>query len=83
MKLSAQSDSTGRAAVRLIVEAICTTCGPITDADMDGTIAIMLAETHTALTGHIVVLNGTTDLPERTEAVVLQDPTILLQVGEA
>ena len=48
---------------RLVIEAECTTCGRIGDA-ADGLSTVQLAMEHTVATGHIVILNGTTDLPD-------------------
>ena len=53
--------------VRLIVEAICPVCGPLTDAPAEGIVSLVLAHEHTAATAHVVILNGTTDLPEITD----------------
>ena len=53
--------------VRLILEAICPVCGPLWNEPndlMDGLFAVFVAEAHTAETGHVVALNGTTDAPE-------------------
>ena len=50
--------------VRIIIEAECSSCGPIarnTTADLD---IIHNAARHTADTGHIVILNGTVDRPD-------------------
>jgi hypothetical protein len=47
---------------RLIIEAICTTCGHL-DEQSGGLALVLAAREHTEVTGHIVVLNGTTDLP--------------------
>ena len=49
---------------RLVVEAECPTCGPLADDHSDGLSVVQFALSHTAETGHIVVLNGTTDIPE-------------------
>ncbi len=87
MKLSHPSEQARQPAVRLIVEAICTTCGTLADAGLGGFASVKLARRHTALTGHVVVLSGTTDLPESTEEDVLLDELtkagVLTQWGEA
>lgn len=49
---------------RLIVEAECTTCGRVGDEDSDGILIVRFALAHSAATGHVVILNGTTDLPD-------------------
>ncbi len=49
---------------RLVIEAECTTCGRVCDEATDGMSTVQLALTHTAATGHVVILNGTTDLPD-------------------
>lgn len=51
-------------AVRLIIEAECSRCGPILNGGLE---AIEKATTHTLSTGHIVILNGTVDAPEHEE----------------
>lgn len=43
--------------------ADCPTCGPVNEHSVDDS-AVQLALAHSAATGHVVVLNGTTDLPE-------------------
>jgi hypothetical protein len=51
---------------RLIIEAACTTCGPL--HEQSGGLALVLAaREHTEVTGHIVVLNGTTDIVDSSE----------------
>jgi hypothetical protein len=52
-----------RQPARLVIEAECTTCGPICDETEDGISIVRLALAHSAATGHVVILNGTTDLP--------------------
>ena|SRR5579871_1607774 len=48
---------------RLVLHADCTTCGHL-NRDEDASSAVVdIALDHTNTTGHIVVLNGTTDLP--------------------
>jgi hypothetical protein len=47
---------------RLVIEAECTTCGRVGD-EADGISTVQLALEHTVATGHVVILNGTTDLP--------------------
>jgi hypothetical protein len=49
---------------RLVLDAECTTCGPVCDSDANPILVPQLALDHTSHTGHIVVLNGTTDFPE-------------------
>src|SRR5437879_3982939 len=51
---------------RLVLQPDCTTCGCLTDER--GYSVLKVALDHTAQTGHVVVLNGTTDLPEDEEA---------------
>lgn len=69
--------------VRLIIEAICPQCGPLTPVPMEGVSAILLAQKHTAETAHIVVLNGTVDLPEPAEEFYLDCLLFPGQWGEA
>jgi len=54
----------GQRSARLVIEAECTTCGRVSDETSDGLSAVRLALAHTAATGHVVILNGTTDAPE-------------------
>jgi hypothetical protein len=49
---------------RLVIEAECTTCGRVGDDATDGISLVCLALAHSAATEHVVVLNGTTDIPE-------------------
>ena len=67
MKLLHNNAYASTPVVRLIVEAICPVCGPLTDAPAEGTFSLILAHEHTAATAHVVILNGTTDLPEITD----------------
>lgn len=47
---------------RLVMDASCTTCGQI---DTDDPFNVQnLAVEHAARTGHIIVLNGTADVPD-------------------
>lgn len=59
-----------RQKVRLVIEAECSSCGSVCDREIDGFKAVQAALVHTSVTGHIVILNGTADLPE------CDDPTI-------
>jgi hypothetical protein len=52
---------------RLVIEAECTTCGRVGDEAAEGMSIVQLALAHTSATGHVVILNGTTDLPEADE----------------
>jgi hypothetical protein len=50
--------------VRIVIEAECSSCGPIernATADLD---MIHNASRHTAEAGHVVILNGTVDHPD-------------------
>ena len=69
--------------VRLIVEAICPQCGPLTAVPMQGVSAILLAQKHAAETAHVVILNGTMDLPEAAEEFCLDCLLFPAQWGEA
>jgi len=53
-------------APRLVLQPDCTTCGCLTDER--GYSVLQVALDHTAQTGHVVVLNGTIDLPEDQQA---------------
>src|SRR5216683_3044644 len=52
---------------RLVVETECSTCGPLADDHWDGLSVVQFALSHTAETGHVVILNGATDIPEVAE----------------
>lgn len=53
-----------RQSARLVIEAACTTCGRIGWDAKDGISIVRSALAHSAATAHVVILNGTTDLPE-------------------
>ena len=53
----------GRPTARLVIEAECTTCGPISDDTENGISIVRLALEHSTATEHVVILNGTTDVP--------------------
>src|SRR5215471_3778270 len=49
---------------RLVLHADCTTCGRL-NGDEDNPLTVVdIALDHTDGTGHVVVLNGTTDIPD-------------------
>jgi hypothetical protein len=52
-----------RQPARLMIEAECTNCGPICDEPKDRISMVRLALAHSTATRHVVILNGTTDLP--------------------
>jgi hypothetical protein len=54
------------ACTRLIIEAACTTCGPL-DEQSGGLALVLAAREHTEVTGHVVVLNGTTDIADSSD----------------
>jgi hypothetical protein len=58
--------------VRLVIEAECSRCGPISVGENTGLGRIDAALTHTAQTGHVVILNGTVDHPDLEEREILQ-----------
>jgi len=49
---------------RLIIEAQCAVCGPLHDQQVEGLLPVRRALRHSSTVGHVVILNGTTDLPE-------------------
>lgn len=51
-------------APRLVMHADCTTCGRLNRDDDNPLSVVDVALDHTDVTGHVVVLNGTTDLPD-------------------
>jgi hypothetical protein len=55
-------------APRLVLHADCTTCGRLNREEDNPLSVVDVALDHTDGTGHIVVLNGTTDLPDEEEA---------------
>src|SRR5258708_23158154 len=61
---------------RLVVEAECQTCGPLADDHTNGSSVVQFALSHTAETGHVVILNGTTDIPEVAEDLSMAGPAI-------
>lgn len=82
MKLSHECQNDERPIVRLIVEANCPICGPLGKA-AEGIYAIIAAQEHTAQTAHVVILNGTTDLPEIVEDQPSKTVVIPAQWGQA
>ncbi len=52
---------------RLIIEALCAICGPLDDEHAEGLSTVRLALKHSSTAGHVVILNGTIDLPEDLE----------------
>lgn len=48
---------------RLIIDANCTTCGLIDNVSDDPFKIPSVAMQHAAHTGHVVILNGTADVP--------------------
>ena len=83
MKLSQESLNDARPIVRLLVEATCPICGPITNVPAEGIFAIVAAQEHTAQTAHVVILNGTTDQPEIAEDWPTNTVVIPAQWGQA
>lgn len=53
---------------RLIIEAQCAICGPLHDQHLEGLSPVRRALRHSSTVGHVVILNGTTDLREDLEA---------------
>src|SRR5258708_32761936 len=64
IRTSATAGMMVRQPARFVIEAVCTSCGPICDETEDGISIVRLALAHTGATGHVVILNGTTDVPE-------------------
>lgn len=50
--------------IRLVLDAECSHCGPIFHEKSEGAARIQAAITHASATGHVVILNGTVDLPD-------------------
>lgn len=49
---------------RLVLHADCTTCGRLNGDEENPLTVVDIALDHTDGTGHVVVLNGTTDIPD-------------------
>src|SRR5215469_1477681 len=49
---------------RLVLYADCTTCGRLNGCEDNPLTVVDIALDHTDGTGHVVVLNGTTDIPD-------------------
>jgi hypothetical protein len=47
--------------IRIVIEAECSRCGPLSAQENTGLGNIDAALAHTAQTGHVVILNGTVD----------------------
>jgi len=60
--LSSTETASVQRTARLVIEAECSTCGSIDIAE--GLLLVQTALAHTVSTGHVVILNGTTDLPD-------------------
>jgi hypothetical protein len=58
---------------RLVIDAACTSCGQFCDLSLDPMAIPQLALDHAAATGHVVVLNGTADVPEIDEEPTTHD----------
>lgn len=54
-------------APRLVLHAECTTCGRLNREEYNPLSVVDVALDHSEGTGHIVVLNGTTDIPDEEE----------------
>ena len=63
-----QTDGANSSKPRLVVDAHCPACGFLNDDQQaDGFLNISLALEHTSAHGHVVILNGTTDIPSDEE----------------
>src|SRR6185437_8074205 len=59
-----QMDGAHSSKTRLVVDAHCPACGFLNnDQQADGLFNISLALEHASVHGHVVILNGTADLP--------------------
>lgn len=58
--------------IRIVIEAECSSCGPIAHNTTAGLDIIRNAARHTAQTGHVVILNGTVDRPDLEGREILQ-----------
>jgi hypothetical protein len=65
---------------RLVLHADCTTCGRLNREEDNPLSVVDIALDHTDGTGHIVVLNGTTDIPDEEEvrapAISVSEPPL-------
>jgi hypothetical protein len=59
---------------RLVLHADCTACGRLNGEDDDPFGVSQLALDHTNSTGHVVILNGTTDMPLEELAGIVLEP---------
>ncbi len=63
-----QIDRTNSPKPRLVLDAHCPACGFLNDDQQaDGLFNISLALEHASAHGHVVILNGTTDIPSDEE----------------
>ena len=58
--------------IRIVIEAECSSCGPVVRNPTAGLDIIHHAARHTAETGHVVILNGTVDRPDLEEREILR-----------
>lgn len=58
--------------IRIVIDAECSSCGPIARNTTAGLEIIRNAARHTAETGHVVILNGTVDRPDLEQREILQ-----------
>lgn len=70
------SDLEESSKARLVVDANCSACGFLNEDQADGLFNISLALQHAAVHGHVVILNGTTDMP------LLESPPELMFCAE-
>jgi ribonucleoside-diphosphate reductase alpha chain len=68
MPAAPPSDQAPSSEPRLVLHADCTTCGRLSRDENSRLIALSCALEHTRATGHVVVLNGTTDIPDGKDA---------------
>ena len=63
-----QTDPANSSRPRLVIDAHCPACGFLNhDQQPDGLFNISLALGHASAHGHVVILNGTTDIPSDEE----------------
>jgi hypothetical protein len=59
---------------RLVLHADCAACGRLNGDDDDPFGVSQLALDHTSSTGHVVILNGTTDMPPEEPTRLISEP---------
>ena len=67
MSLGKRSAHLPTSQIRVVVEAECSSCGPIFPTQNEALQTLEAATAHTTSTGHLIILNGTIDAPQLEE----------------